>query len=102
RHRHGRRLMSSASIEHRRNVRIRNKLGMHARPAAEFVKCAKSFNSKIRVRKADMEVDGKSIMGLMMLAAERGAELEISAAGADAVEAVDELARLIESGFGEK
>jgi len=93
--------MSSASIEHRRRVYIRNSQGMHARPAAEFVKCAKHFEAEIWVRKAETEVNGKSIMGLMMLAAERGSELEIRAAGSDAVDAVDELVRLVETGFGE-
>lgn len=84
-----------------RRVRIVNELGLHARPAAEFVKLASKFQSEIRVRRDDMTVNGKSIMGVMTLAAEQGSELVISANGADAEEAVQALARLVESGFRE-
>lgn len=84
-----------------RRVRIVNELGLHARPAAEFVKLASKFQSEIRVRRDDMAVNGKSIMGVMTLAAEQGSELVISANGPDAEEAVQALARLVESGFRE-
>lgn len=94
--------MSSASLEHERNVQIRNKHGLHARPAAEFVKRASRFASDIFVRKVDVEVNGKSIMGMMMLAAEHGSEITIRAAGTDAADAVKDLAALVESHFGEE
>ncbi len=82
-------------------LRIRNRYGLHARPAAEFVKLASRFACDLRVRKDDLEVNGKSIMGVMMLAAECGSEIEINAAGEDADEALRELAQLVENGFGE-
>ncbi len=84
-----------------RRVRIVNELGLHARPAAEFVKLASKFKSEIRVRRDDMTVNGKSIMGVMTLAAEPGSELVITANGVDAEEAVSALAALVESGFRE-
>ena len=91
----------SSSLEHARTVQVRNKFGLHARPAAEFVKLANQFKSEIMVRKHDVEVNGKSIMGMMMLAAECGAEITVRASGPDADRAVDELAKLVENGFGE-
>jgi phosphocarrier protein len=84
-----------------RTVEIANRHGLHARPAAEFVKLASRFNADIWVRKDDLEVNGKSIMGMMMLAAERGSRITIRAAGAEAMEAVAGLAALVMSGFGE-
>lgn len=93
--------MSSAVEEYQRRVRIRNPHGLHARPAAEFVKLANRFHSEIWLRKEDLEVNGKSIMGVMMLAAEFGSELLIRAAGGDAEQAVTELAALVEGRFGE-
>ena len=78
---------------------ISNKLGMHARPAAQFVKRASKYSSNIWVEKDDEQVNGKSIMGLMMLAAGHGAKLIVTAEGTDAVEAVKELGALIQSGF---
>jgi phosphocarrier protein len=84
-----------------RSVQIVNKLGMHARPAAEFVKLAGSFRAEIKVEKAGLEVDGKSIMGVLMLAAEQGSMLIIRAAGADADEALTALAELVDGGFHE-
>lgn len=83
-------------------VQIRNKYGLHARPAAEFVKLASQFAAEVRVRREELEVNGKSIMGVMMLAAECGSELEIRAAGEDADEAIRQLCALIENGFGEE
>lgn len=94
--------MSSASVEQQRTVRISNKLGLHARPAAEFVKLASRFRSEIRVRKEGMEVNGKSIMGVMMLAAECGSSITIIASGDDAAAALDELALLVDNKFGEE
>jgi len=94
--------MSSASVDHERTVRIVNKHGLHARPAAEFVKAASRFRSEIWLRKDDMEVNGKSIMGVMMLAAECGAELTIRAVGEDAEAALDALATLVANRFGEE
>lgn len=85
----------------RRTVRIANKQGLHARPAAEFVKLAKTYEAEIFVMKEDVEVNGKSILGLMMLAAECGSELVIRADGSDADEAVEGLCALIAGGFGE-
>jgi phosphocarrier protein HPr len=89
------------SVEQERTVQIRNKFGLHARPAAEFVKLANQYKSEILVRKFDLEVNGKSIMGMMMLAAEFGVEITVRAAGPDAEQAVADLVRLVEEGFGE-
>ena len=93
--------MTRSLNETRRRVRIGNKLGLHARPAAEFVKTAARFKSDIFVAKEDLEVNGKSIMGRMMLAAECASEIMIRAMGEDSQAAVDELARLVERGFDE-
>lgn len=84
-----------------RTVEIVNRAGMHARPAAELVKLAGSFRSDVRVEKDGMEVNGKSIMGVLMLAAERGSLLRISATGDDAEAAVEALSGLVGRGFGE-
>lgn len=84
---------------HEREVEIANRLGLHARPAAEFVKMAGRYVADIRVEKDGMEVNGKSIMGVLTLAAERGARMRIRGHGHDAVEAVDELAQLVQRGF---
>jgi phosphocarrier protein HPr len=84
-----------------RNVTIANKNGLHARPAAEIVKTAAKFKADITLVRDEMEVNGKSIMGVMMLAAEYGSTLMLRADGPDAEEAVSALASLIESKFGE-
>lgn len=84
-----------------RSVQIVNKLGIHARPAAEIVKVAARFKSGITIVREDMEVNGKSIMGVMMLAAECGAAVVLRAEGTDADAAVDALSALIADGFGE-
>ena len=91
----------STNIEHRASVRIVNTHGLHARPAAEFVKLASTFQSEITIAKDSLEVNGKSIMGVMMLAAEKGSTVTITARGDDAERAVRELAALVERGFGE-
>ena len=81
---------------------IPNKYGLHARPAAEFVKLANRFTSDIRVRKEEVEVSGKSIMGVMMLAAEYGSTITVTAAGNDAEAAIEAIRILVASGFGEE
>lgn len=84
-------------------VKIVNRLGMHARPAMIFAETAQGFESEIRIRRVDQsnEVDAKSIMQLMMLAATQGTELEIKATGPDAGDSVDRLVDLIENRFNE-
>ena len=84
-----------------RSVTIVNELGMHARAAAKFVHLAARFESRIRVAARGRDMDGKSIMGLLLLAAARGTAVAISAEGPDEAEAVDALALLVSSGFGE-
>ena len=83
------------------SVRIPNKYGLHARPAAEFVKLAAQFQCEVAVSKDELEVNGKSIMGMMMLAAECGSAITIRASGEDADDAVAKLVALVERGFGE-
>ena len=85
-----------------RPVTIINKLGLHARAAARFVTAASSFLSNIDIEKNGQKVNGKSIMGVMMLAASRGTELIIMASGADEVEAADSLEDLVADRFGEQ
>jgi phosphocarrier protein HPr len=82
-------------------VTIVNPLGLHARAAARFVHAASGFRSRIKVARGHREVDGKSIMGLLLLAAAHGSSIELSADGPDEGEAVAALCALIESGFGE-
>ena len=84
-----------------RTVQIVNKNGIHARPAAEIVKLAAKYKSDITVVRDDLEVNGKSIMGVMMLAAEFGSSLVLRAEGPDEQEAIGAIAKLIESRFGE-
>lgn len=84
-----------------RSVTIVNKLGLHARAAAKFVTLASSFSSDIKVVRNGHEVNGKSIMGIMMLAASRGSEIRLSANGEDEAEAIDKLADLVTRRFGE-
>jgi phosphocarrier protein len=84
-----------------RSVHIVNRLGLHARPAAEFVKLAGRFRAEILVEKNGLEVNGKSIMGVLMLAAEQGSNLMIRAEGDDAEEALAALAELVDGGFHE-
>ena len=86
----------------RRLVKICNQKGLHARAAARFVKTASQFNAEVTVRKNGTEVSGRSIMGLMMLAAASGTVIEVSASGPDAAAAVEALARLIECKFDEQ
>lgn len=80
---------------------IRNQRGLHARAAAKFVKLAGEFDAEIEVARAGQRVSGRSIMGLMMLAAAQSCEIEISASGAQAQAALDALSELIRTRFGE-
>jgi len=85
-----------------KNFEIQNELGLHARPAALFVKTANSFKADIIVEKEGKKVNGKSIMGIMMLAASKGSAIKIKAKGKDADEAMVALQDLIVSKFGEE
>ena len=84
-----------------KDLTIRNKMGMHARPAAQFVKRASKYQCDVWVEKDDEPVNGKSIMGLMMLAAGRGETIKVITDGADAEAAMADLEELISSGFGD-
>jgi phosphocarrier protein len=84
-----------------KTVEVVNRAGMHARPAAELVKLAGTFQADIRLEKDGLEVNGKSIMGVLMLAAERGSQLRIVAQGDDAQDAVTALSALVGRGFDE-
>ena len=86
----------------RKEVTIINKLGLHARAAAKLVQTASSFDSDISVLHNDKKVSGKSIMGIMMLAAAKGSTIEVIASGEDEDEAVDAIDSLIADRFGEK
>jgi phosphocarrier protein HPr len=83
------------------DVTVVNQLGMHARAAAKFVHLATKFQAHVRVARDRREMDGKSIMGILLLAAGRGSTITISADGSDEREAIDALAALVASGFGE-
>jgi phosphocarrier protein HPr len=84
-----------------RDVVICNRLGLHARAAAKFVHAATRFQSQVRVSRDRRTMDGKSIMGILLLAAGHGATITISADGPDEADAVAALSRLVETGFGE-
>jgi len=83
------------------SIPILNALGLHARAAAKFVHTAGGFQAHIRVARGDREVDGKSIMGLLLLAAAQGSAIRISADGPDERDAIAALCALVERGFGE-
>jgi phosphocarrier protein len=85
-----------------RAVTVKNQLGLHARAAARFVNMATRFSAQIRVSRGSRSMDGKSIMGILLLAAAYGTSVVISADGQDEVAAVDALVQLVESGFGEE
>jgi phosphocarrier protein len=85
----------------RKSTHIVNKLGLHARPSAMLVSTAAKFQSEVFFTKEGLRVNGKSIMGVMMLAAEMGAELEIETDGPDESAAMDALLAVVASGFGE-
>ena len=93
--------MGEDGLKIEKSIVIKNKLGLHARPAALFVQVANKFDSSITVSKGKQKVNGKSIMGIMMLAAGKGARISIIAEGADAEVAVRELERLLVTDAGE-
>ena len=80
---------------------VENRLGLHARPASLFVQTTNKYKSKVRVTKENLEVDGKSIMGLLMLAAPKGTVLKVVVEGEDEAALVESLKKLFESRFGE-
>ena len=80
---------------------IKNRLGLHARAAAQFVQTANKFSSEVTLIKDDVEVNGKSIMGILLLAAPKGTDVSVAVAGIDEHEAMEMIAELIEDGFGE-
>lgn len=84
-----------------REATIVNQLGLHARPAAKIVKVASGFTAEVEIVKDGMAVNGKSIMGVMMLAAECGSSITLRATGPDEAAAVEALCALVASGFGE-
>ena len=84
-----------------RDIEIKNKLGLHARAAAKLVHTAARFRSDIKIRKGDEEVDGKSILGILLLAAARGTTITIKANGEDEAEAVEAIEKLIDAKFDE-
>ncbi len=86
----------------RREVRITNRLGLHARAAARFVHTANRFRSHITASREGRTMDGKSILGILLLSASQGTVLALAAEGDDEAAAVEALARLVESGFGEE
>ncbi len=85
-----------------RTFTIKNRLGLHARAAAQLVQTANQFSSEVTLQKEDMEVNGKSIMGILLLAAPKGTEISVAIDGADEAEAMQTIAELIEDGFGEE
>ena len=85
-----------------RDVEIINKLGLHARPSARLTQLASSFKSNVHMSRNGRRVNAKSIMGVMMLAAAKGSTITLETEGDDEAEAIDALASLISSGFGEE
>ena len=92
---------ASTSTVVSRDVVVRNRQGIHARPSAAFVKLAAQFRCEVTLEKDGESINGKSIMGLLMLAAGPGSRIRIVCDGEDALSAVDQLAGLVNSGFGE-
>jgi len=89
-------------MECEKNLKIKNKLGLHARAAAQFVKTANRFSSEVTVSKERLNVNGKSILGVLTLAAACNSEIKISCKGADALEALQALENLVQSKFEEE
>ncbi|MBE0598807.1 MAG: HPr family phosphocarrier protein [Desulfuromonadales bacterium] len=85
-----------------KEFRIKNRLGLHARAAAQLVKTANRFRAEITIGKDGLEVNGKSIMGLLMLAAPQGSHIKVKANGEDADGAMTSIGQLIDDGFGEE
>ena len=84
-----------------REFTIKNRLGLHARAAAQLVQTANKFKAEVTLVKDDVEVNGKSIMGILLLAAPQGTDISVLVSGADEEQAMDVIAQLIEDGFGE-
>jgi phosphocarrier protein len=93
--------MGDNVIMQNRNFTIINRLGLHARAAAQLVQTANRFSSEVVLIKDDVEVNGKSIMGILLLAAPKGTELTVTVEGEDEEQAMNVIAALIEDGFGE-
>ena len=91
----------SGSLVAERSVKIVNAAGLHARPAAQLVRLASRFACEVQVGKDGLDVNAKSIMGVLLLAAEHGSELQIRCQGTDAQQAVEAIAALVERGFEE-
>lgn len=89
------------NTELKKSFTIKNTLGLHARAAASLVKITNRFESSVKIQKGDFIVDGKSILGVLSLAAIRGSKISIIVSGEDSANALSEIAQLIESGFGE-
>jgi phosphocarrier protein len=85
-----------------REIEIRNRLGLHARAAARFVHAANRFRSRVTLTRGGRTMDGKSILGILLLAASHGTRMTLAADGEDEQGAVEALAALVESGFGEE
>jgi phosphocarrier protein len=83
-------------------VTIRNRLGLHARAAARFVHTASRYRARVTAARGGRTMDGKSILGILLLAAAQGTELDLAADGEDEAEAIEALSRLVEDGFGEE
>jgi phosphocarrier protein len=94
--------MTEGKKTHEVTVTIINELGLHARAATQFVQLANKFEAEVIVEKDDQEVNGKSIMGVLMLVASKGSEITIRGTGSDAEEAVKALVELVENRFGEE
>ena len=84
-----------------KSFEVKNKLGLHARAAAQFVRVSSKYDSDIRIKKDGYEVDGKSILGVLSLAAIKGSTIEILTEGNDSEQAFEEISALVECGFGE-
>jgi phosphocarrier protein len=93
--------MSAVADEQRAVLQIKNRLGLHARAAAQFVQTASKFDAEVTVAKDDQVVNGRSIMGVMMLAAEQGSHIEVVATGPQASEALQAIAALLDARFNE-
>ncbi len=89
-------------MEIKKDIIVENKLGLHARPAAQLVQVASKFISEITFRRGEEEVNGKSIMGVLMLAAPQGSTIQVTARGEDAPAAVQAIADLVAGKFGEE
>ena len=92
---------AGSTEEHRATLQIRNKLGLHARAAVMLVKAAHGFDVEVTIAKDGEVVNGRSIMGVMMLAAEQGSHIDVTTTGPQAAEALQAIRELVEAGFNE-